>query len=367
MKIAIRRCHQRTGSDGCASDIVNEIEVAEAYYRYVIEGLKSLGHDVLDVTPPEAYRSLSDSLMYGVNKANAWGADYFISCHANDFKRTNSAMGCEVIYFGNSSKGRELAVSIDKKIVDLGFKNRGAKADDRGLCELRNTNAVAVIIEPFFVCSYEDVRVWNEVGAKKLGYAIAEGITKQSIDTDVGNKPSNGYDYSCKGKYGVVNGTDVRLRDGASTDSKILGYANKGEKFEIGYKLGDWYSVYWGDHGAFISASYLQIVETSSNGGSDWIRRLQTECNRQGFSNQAVDGFAGPNTLDGCPMLKPNARGNITYLLQEKLNQLGYGTNGIDGIFGNGTRQAVIQFQQDNGLGADGIVGRNTWRVLLGL
>ncbi|MFP7477562.1 peptidoglycan-binding domain-containing protein [Terribacillus saccharophilus] len=35
-----------------------------------------------------------------------------------------------------------------------------------------------------------------------------------------------------------------------------------------------------------------------------------------------------------------------------------------DGIFGPNTRQAVINFQRSNGLGVDGIVGRETWNKL---
>ncbi|MDM8313542.1 N-acetylmuramoyl-L-alanine amidase [Clostridium cadaveris] len=108
--------------------------------------------------------------------------------------------------------------------------------------------------------------------------------------------------------------------------------------------------------------------EESRPEGNAWICRLQEECNSQGFSNQIVDGFAGPNTLSGCPMVRYGARGNITKLIQERLISLGYNVScGADGIFGNGTKQAVMQFQQDNGLSADGIVGRNTWRALLGL
>lgn len=101
--------------------------------------------------------------------------------------------------------------------------------------------------------------------------------------------------------------------------------------------------------------------------GNDWIRRLQQECNAQGFSNQKVDGIAGPNTLKGCPMLRKGAQGNITKLLQEKLVKLGYSTNGVDGIFGSGTYTAVREFQKTRGLSADGIVGQNTWRKLLNL
>ena len=99
----------------------------------------------------------------------------------------------------------------------------------------------------------------------------------------------------------------------------------------------------------------------------NWVKRLQQECNNQGFSNQVVDGIPGPATLKGCPLLKIGARGNITKLLQEKLVSLGYNTNGVDGIFGNGTKNAVIKYQKSRGLSADGIVGQNTWRKLLGL
>ena len=63
--------------------------------------------------------------------------------------------------------------------------------------------------------------------------------------------------------------------------------------------------------------------------------------------------------------MKKGARGNITKLLQVKLVSLGYNTNGVDGIFGFGTEKAVISFQKFNGLVADGIVGKNTWRKLL--
>ena len=35
-------------------------------------------------------------------------------------------------------------------------------------------------------------------------------------------------------------------------------------------------------------------------GKSTWVENLQQECNNQGYSNQKVDGYPGPNTLDGC-------------------------------------------------------------------
>ena len=99
----------------------------------------------------------------------------------------------------------------------------------------------------------------------------------------------------------------------------------------------------------------------------DWVKRLQQECNNQGFSKQNVDGIPGPATLAGCPVIRKGAKGNITKLLQERLVKIGYNTNGIDGIFGSGTYSAVREFQKTRGLSADGIVGQNTWRKLLNL
>ena len=115
------------------------------------------------------------------------------------------------------------------------------------------------------------------------------------------------------------------------------------------------------------TSSTSQTQSTVTATGDDWVKRLQQECNNQGFSKQNVDGIAGPATLAGCPTLKKGASGNITKLLQEKLVKLGYNTNGVDGIFGSGTYSAVREFQKTRGLSADGIVGQNTWRKLLNL
>ena len=105
---------------------------------------------------------------------------------------------------------------------------------------------------------------------------------------------------------------------------------------------------------------------TPKPSGDAWIRSLQAELNAQGFRDSngnklVVDGIAGAKTLSACPTLRIGARGNITKLMQQKIGVV------ADGIFGNNTKQAVINYQKSKGLVADGIVGRNTWRKLLGL
>jgi peptidoglycan hydrolase-like protein with peptidoglycan-binding domain len=50
--------------------------------------------------------------------------------------------------------------------------------------------------------------------------------------------------------------------------------------------------------------------------------------------------------------------------IQVALKNAGYYRGALDGKIGAGTESAVRAFQRDNGLNADGLVGRNTWSKL---
>ncbi len=50
--------------------------------------------------------------------------------------------------------------------------------------------------------------------------------------------------------------------------------------------------------------------------------------------------------------------------IQKALKNAGYYNGPIDGKVGSGTRSAIKQFQEDQGLSADGVCGRNTWSKL---
>ena len=95
-------------------------------------------------------------------------------------------------------------------------------------------------------------------------------------------------------------------------------------------------------------------------------KALQTELNIQFDAGLVVDGICGPLTRAAIRNISNGARGNYTKTLQGFLICNGYGTNGFDGIFGNGTENAVVQYQSDNGLVADGIAGPATFSSLCG-
>ena len=61
---------------------------------------------------------------------------------------------------------------------------------------------------------------------------------------------------------------------------------------------------------------------------------------------------------------KYGSTGDEVTQIQTKLQQLGYYSGDLDGIFGTGTKSAVLAFQRDQGLDADGIAGKNTLSAL---
>ena len=289
MKIAVRggHCPNVPGSSALIDELTEDRLVKNAVIKY----LKQLGINVLDVTPPDTTSSSSSDLSYGVNEANNWGADLFVSIHFNNaYSSYNGALGTEVCVYSEY----DTAKRVVNKMAYLGFKNRGQKVRT-GLYELRHTSMKSMIVEVCFVEATEDVALYKKLGYDKIGKTIAEAIVNSS-----------------------TNSTDSTTPEPTPSNPPTTNY-------------------------------------------DSWVARLQEECNKQGFSNQKVDGIAGPNTLNGCPMLKQGARGNITKLLQEKLGI------SADGIFGANTKAAVISYQKANGLSADGIVGPNTWKKLLGL
>lgn len=105
-----------------------------------------------------------------------------------------------------------------------------------------------------------------------------------------------------------------------------------------------------------VGAMTWEALERASSGGGGGAPTDQP-------TDQPTGGGSGID-VSNRPNLRKGDKGNDVRDLQQLLNDLGYDTNGIDGDFGSGTLSAVKQFQRDEGLGADGIVGSNTWARL---
>ncbi|MGL4450693.1 MAG: N-acetylmuramoyl-L-alanine amidase [Sarcina sp.] len=179
MKIAVRGGHnfQARGAIGIIDETTEDRKVKDATIKY----LKKMGHSILDVTPGDM--SSSNDLAYGVNKANDWKADIFISIHFNKAYNTyDGAIGTEGWVNNNGSLAEDISNRICANLATTGLKNRGTKF--KGFYELRHTNMPAVIVEVCFVEATKDVEIYKSVGSDEIGKLIAEGTVNQKTTVD---------------------------------------------------------------------------------------------------------------------------------------------------------------------------------------
>ena len=209
MKIAVRggHCPNVPGSRG----IIDELKEDRLVKNAVIKYLNQMGVSVLDVTPPDSISSSSADLSYGVNKANNWGADLFVSIHFNNAYSTyNGALGTEVcVYSENDVAGR-----VVSQLASLGFRNRGQKVRT-GLYELKNTKMKSMIIEVCFVEATEDVALYKRLGHDTIGKTIAEAIANKKVveaPTQVSNNQGETYYRVVAGSYKDRENAEERKR-----------------------------------------------------------------------------------------------------------------------------------------------------------
>ena len=138
------------------------------------------------------------------------------------------------------------------------------------------------------------------------------------------------------------------------------------------------------------STSTASVLKTGSRGAA--VTELQKNLTKLGYDTKGTDGIFGNDTknavlsfqrahnltADGIVgagtqnaiakalnyhnkgILVLGSRGAAVTELQKNLTKLGYDTKGTEGIFGAGTKNAVIAFQKDRGLSQDGMVGNET-------
>ena len=191
MKIAVRggHCPKVTGASALINELTEDRKVKDAVIKY----LKELGHSILDVTPPDTTNTSSADLAHGVNKANEWGADLFVSIHFNNaYSSYNGALGSEVCVYSNF----DIAQRVVDGLGSLGFKNRGQKART-GLYELKNTKMKSMIIEVCFVEATEDVSLYKRLGHDTIGKTIAESIANKKVTVNTSSTSTGETYYRC--------------------------------------------------------------------------------------------------------------------------------------------------------------------------
>lgn len=136
----------------------------------------------------------------------------------------------------------------------------------------------------------------------------------------------------------------VILRKAADKDSKALQTLPAGDEVVLLGTSDDWYRVNYGKFTGYILKKYVQPQNKSVVANADKIERIGT----------------APGALH------IGDSGNDVKKLQKALDILDYYDGRIDGEYGEATTAAIMKYQQDKGLEADGVAGKSTITSIFG-
>lgn len=123
--------------------------------------------------------------------ANRWGANVYISLHANAHENPE-AHGMEVLYWNSSAPGRALADRVRDELMarfphvrDRG--NKSIQRGNRGWIVLGKTKMPAILVEPGFITN-PDEAAWLAQNATKalIADAVVSAIRHQAYVTPYG-------------------------------------------------------------------------------------------------------------------------------------------------------------------------------------
>ncbi len=242
----------------------------------------------------------------------------------------NSAQGLEVYYspFNNfAGQSQQLSEQVLQALSQ--FTNRPARFVGRlSVGVLSNVNCPSTLIEAGFMTNFAEAKLMlNPIFVKNVGEGACFGVC-QYLDVPYVARELENYPSIRRGER--------------NNFVKILQYLLN----EYGANLNP--------DGIFGAATQRVVVTFQTNNGL------------------TADGIVGQNTWNALLNLNPSAntlrqgsRKSAVLFLQRLLLSFLYPISSLDAVFGNETANAVKQFQQENNLTVDGIVGPATWRALL--
>lgn len=142
---------------------------------------------------------------------------------------------------------------------------------------------------------------------------------------------------------GTVTASSLNIRAKASADSNVVGVFRQGDKVTIKETYGSWYKVTGNGKTGYVAKKYVKISSGSSSSSSS------SSSKSSGSSNGTC---------------APGDKGDAVRKVQKRLINLGYLSGSADGDYGNMTKNAVKDFQRNNGLSVTGSVNSATLNKL---
>lgn len=287
------------------------------------------GFNVYDVKPEIQDLGISPRVI----RINRAGLTLLVTFAYNAFgtgQNFNSAQGIEVYYSPfntQATQSKQLAEEIFEKLVNLTGRP-GRFVGQLSIGVLSNVNCPSVLIEAGFMTNFEEAKLMlNPSFITSVAEATCQGVCEflgvPYVNREIGSYPT--------------------IRQGARNNFVLL----------LQYLLNQ-YGYNLSLDGIFGGATYNAVINFQRN------------------NNLTQDGIVGRQTWSSLLNLDPTSKvlrnssrmSAVLYLQQLLLSYL-YQITSLDGVFGRETENAVREFQRENGLTVDGIVGRNTWNALL--
>lgn len=183
--------------------------------------------------------------------------------------------------------------------------------------------------------------VWYYITVSDGKYTHTGYVRSDMIELISEDEYGSGSDDSASGDTETlgmirVTGDNVALRTGPGTSYAKAGTASTGDVFYYIDTEDGWFRT---KTGYWISRDFAKVM-----------------------SADEVDDYVGSDSSSssGSGVYKYGSTGSDVLYIQTALKKLGYYSGSLTGHYGNKTTQAVMDFQRDHGLSADGVVGAKT-------
>lgn len=189
-----------------------------------------------------------------VRKSNADGYKLHLALHSNAAGSANygKQRGCDVYYFASSSRAKAAAELFANNLKAVyPDPSRVRTVSTTSLYELRNTRAVAILIELAYHDNAGDAEwIKNNVRpiARNLCVSVAEYLGVPLAD------PA-----PLRTAYVRTQGGRLNIREKPSTDSAILGQIPNGTEITITGEADGWYTTIYNGVSGYVYGEYVDV------------------------------------------------------------------------------------------------------------
>lgn len=329
--------------DGTWNNLVGEISViqralaAKGYYNYSVDGIASVNTYNAIINFQNANGLVADGQVGSATRVKLMrNGNEEVS--SSDFPLSSGSSGDKVIYLQYglhilccSPGGVDGSYGSGTVNAVKNFQSKYSMTVD-GIASVSLWNKMKTLI----------TEIQKALVSKGYNVGVVDGVAGESTYSQVVNFQS---------EHGLIADGQV----GPSTRALLTGETNSGDAT-------DNFPLQVGSRGPYVLfLQYGLHINCINVNGADGVFGAGTKTAVETFQTKNNMEVTGIVTTEVWEKLR-----SIIKPIQQALTNQGYDTGGVDGVAGSKTYDAVIKFQTDKGLGADGMVGSGTMAVLLG-